>query len=451
MPATTGRSRTSTRVLERSADGGSVSQSDLPGGLRVITETMPAARSASIGVWVGVGAVDEQPRLAGASHFLEHLLFKGTTNRTGREIAVAIDGIGGDFNAFTAHEYTCYYLHVLASEAQLAVEMVSDVVLNATIPAPDVDIERQVILEEIAMRDDNPEDVLSDAFCAAVFAGLPIARPVIGSEASIGQLSRTQIAGYYRRRYRPPAMVVSVAGGVDHADVVRWVKRAFAAALPDLPAPSANRPSSNGSRLKSAVHVVHRDTEQAHLCLGTRGFSRTDPRRHAMAVLSTAVGGGMSSRLFRAIREDRGLVYSVYSAVAAYRTTGSFSVYLGCSPENLAEATEILGKELVEVRGGLDTQELAIAKSQLIGSTILGLEDSESRMTRNGKDVLVRGGFRPLQAELDAISAVTAADVAAVADQVFGQPLTAGLVGPYSDTADTPPVLRDLVDAGIGR
>src|ERR1700712_4849758 len=232
--------RTRTTVLERGDDGSAVTLSVIPGGLRVITESVPGARSASVGIWVGVGSVDETPKLAGASHFLEHLLFKGTARRTGKEIASAIDAVGGELNAFTSHEYTCYYAHVLASSAELAVDIVCDVVLDAVITSADVDIERQVILEEIAMRDDDPEDTLGDAFASAVFAGHPVADPVIGSENTITAMSRTQIAGYYKRRYSPEKMVVSVAGGIDHGDVVRWVRKAFGSRLdadvaPDLP------------------------------------------------------------------------------------------------------------------------------------------------------------------------------------------------------------------------
>src|SRR6476469_8857792 len=223
--------KTRTNVLERGVDGSTVTSSELPGGSRVVTESVPGARSASVGVWVGVGSVDETPRLAGASHYLEHLLFKGTKYRTGYEIADAVDAVGGELNAFTSHEYTCYYARILAEKAKLAVDMVCDVVLDAVITADDVDTERQVILEEIAMRDDDPEDTLADAFAAAVFAGHPVAAPVTGSAETITAMSRSQIAGYYRRRYAPPKMVVAIAGGVDHADVLRWVRSAFAGRL----------------------------------------------------------------------------------------------------------------------------------------------------------------------------------------------------------------------------
>ncbi len=256
--------RTRTSVLERGVDGSTVTSSELPGGLRVVTESVPGARSASVGVWVGVGSVDETPRLAGASHYLEHLLFKGTKYRTGYEIADAVDAVGGELNAFTSHEYTCFYARILADEAKLAVGLVCEVVLDATIAAADVDTERMVILEEIAMRDDDPEDTLADVFAAAVFAGHPIASPVIGTVETISAMSRTQVAGYYHRRYSLDKMVVAVAGGVDHGDVLRWVRAAFRERLaavgtgrrvvcrpanqprPDQPA-AARRPSCSGT------------------------------------------------------------------------------------------------------------------------------------------------------------------------------------------------------------
>jgi predicted Zn-dependent peptidase len=439
-------------VLDRSADGDVVTLSELDGGVRLVTETIPGARSVSVGIWVGVGSVDETPGLSGASHYLEHLLFKGTPSRTARDIAVAIDTVGGDFNAFTAHEYTCYYAQVLAAEAKLAVDIVSDVVLNALVQPHDVDVERQVILEELAMRDDNPEDMLGDTFGAAVFDGEPIARHVIGTEASIEALTRTQINGYYRRRYQPDRMVVSMAGGVDHAAALGWVQEAFAQRLGDgvVPRP-ARRVSPHRQNGLPQFALVERDTEQAHLCVGTRALGRDDPRRHALEVFSTALGGGMSSRLFRAIREQRGLAYSCYSAISAYAGTGSFSVYVGCQPDNLAEASVVLAAELHAAVAGLDADEITRAKSQVTGSMILGLEDAEARMSRNGKNVLVRDRYRSLDEEIAAVAAVTADDVADVAAAVLSRPVTVALVGPYGSSDDAPAPLRELVSDGIRR
>ncbi|HVK43605.1 MAG TPA: pitrilysin family protein [Micropruina sp.] len=439
--------RTKTRVLERGVDGSTVTSSELPGGLRVVTESVPGARSASVGVWVGVGSVDETPRLAGASHYLEHLLFKGTKYRTGYEIADAVDAVGGELNAFTSHEYTCYYARILAEEAELAVGLVCEVVLDATVAAADVDTERMVILEEIAMRDDDPEDTLADLFAAAVFAGHPVASPVIGSIETISGMSRTQVAGYYRRRYTPDKMVISVAGGVDHADVLRWVKAAFRERLSLEVANPAGFRSRRGrtSPLRRAA-VVERDTEQAHLCVGVPSGDRNDPDRTVLAVLTSALGGGMSSRLFRSIREERGLAYSCYSASSAYSDVGSFSVYAGCQPDHLGEVAKLIGQELALVaESGLAEIELARVKGQLAGSLVLALEDTESRMSRIGKTLLVRKEFRSIEDELAAIRAVSQADVGALAKRLLSRPMTAAVVGPYASTDDLPVELTELV------
>lgn len=444
--------RTRTAVLERGADGGVVTLSVIPGGLRVITESVPGARSASVGIWVGVGSVDETPKLAGASHYLEHLLFKGTRGRTGHEIAAAIDAVGGELNAFTSHEYTCYYAHVLASSAELAVDIVCDVVLDAVITPADVDVERQVILEEISMRDDDPEDTLGDAFAAALFAGHPVAAPVIGTEQTITDMNRSQIAGYYRRRYTPDKMVVSVAGGVDHGEVVRWVRKAFGPRLTADVAPQPPRVGRGRVSAAADVLVVERDIEQAHLCVGVPAPGRTDPDRYAMSVLAAALGGGMSSRLFRTIREDHGLAYSCYAATSGYADVGSFSVYAGCQPENLGTVAGLIDVELQAVaEHGLETAELARVHGQLAGNLVLGLEDNESRMSRIGKNLLVRSDYRSVAQELESIAAVRADEVAALAGRLLTQPLTAAVVGPYAAQTDLPKQLTSMVSTGRQR
>ncbi len=439
--------RTRTTVLERGDDGSQVTLSVVPGGLRVITESVPGARSASVGIWVGVGSVDETARLAGASHYLEHLLFKGTTHRSGHQIASAIDAVGGELNAFTSHEYTCYYAHVLGSSAEMAVDIVCDVVLDAVISSADVDVERQVILEEISMRDDDPEDTLGDAFAAALFAGHPVAAPVIGSEQTVSAMNRAQIAGYYKRRYSPERMVVSVAGGIDHGDVVRWVRRAFAARLDRPVAPEPPRLGRGRARARADVLVVDRDIEQAHLCIGVPAPGRTDPARYALSVLAAALGGGMSSRLFRTIREEHGLAYSCYAATSGYADVGSFSVYAGCQPENLGTVAALIGKELAAVAAhGLEDDELARVHGQLAGGLVLGLEDTESKMSRIGKNLLTRNEYRSVAQELAAIAAVGADEVAALAADLLGRPLTAAVVGPYAARSDLPAELRALTD-----
>lgn len=446
----------STRVLEReqsrrgpgagSSAGSAVTLSVTDGGLRIVTESIPGVRSVSVGIWVAVGSVDETPSLAGASHYLEHLLFKGTRKRSGHEIASIMDAVGGEFNAFTSHEYTCYYTHVLSEQAELAIDVVSDVVLDARVAATDVEVERQVIQEEIAMRDDDPEDTLADAFAEAVFAGHPVAGPVIGSGQTVAAMTRTQIAGYYRRRYTPDKMVVSVAGDVEHSDVVRWVKKAFGAGLAGPVTPAEPRLTIGRAVPDRRITVLDKDSEQAHLMVGGAGLSRDDPRRYAMAVLTTALGGGMSSRLFRTIREEHGLAYSCYATSHSYADVGAFSIYAGCHPANLAQVATLIRAELASLtEHGLTDDEVQRAKGQLTGSLVLGLEDTESRMSRIGRNLLVRKAFTSVDSELSAIAAVQRADVDALARELLAAPLSAAVVGPYRRQSDLPSSVRALV------
>ncbi|MGH3391298.1 MAG: M16 family metallopeptidase, partial [Actinomadura sp.] len=303
-----------THTIHPGADGaGVVRRTVLPGGLRIVTETMPSVRSAAFGIWVGVGSRDEAPADAGASHYLEHLLFKGTARRSALEISAALDAVGGDLNAFTAKEYTCYYARVLDNDLPLAVDVVSDMVLSSLLEGVDVDAERGVILEEIAMRDDDPSDLVHDEFALALYGDVPLGRPILGTVESINALNRDGIARYYREHYLPPNLVVAAAGNLDHDEVVRLVGEAFSEVLSGQELPSAPRIGGAGATTSPGVRLVPRETEQAHLVLGGAGFCRTDERRFALGVLNAALGGGMSSRLFQEIREKRGLAYSVYS------------------------------------------------------------------------------------------------------------------------------------------
>ncbi|MDT4943207.1 MAG: hypothetical protein QOJ34_3296, partial [Pseudonocardiales bacterium] len=326
--------RAMTRRLDEATGGGLITRTVLPGGLRVVSEAMPGVRSASVGIWVPVGSRDESPALAGTSHFLEHLLFKGTTRRSALDIANAMDAVGGEFNAFTEKEHTCFYATVLDRDLPLALDIVSDVVLDATMAANDVDVERGVVLEEIAMRDDDPADLVHDEFAATLFGDRPLGRPILGSEESIRALTRRQIHGYYRRRYTADGMVVSVAGNVSHDEVLRLVRKAFAGRLDIARGSLPARPGGDGRSRPPVTAAMVRpdDTEQANLVLGCHGLSRHDPRRFASGVLSAAIGGGMSSRLFQRVREERGLAYSVYSFTSSYSDAGMFGVYAGCQP-----------------------------------------------------------------------------------------------------------------------
>lgn len=426
--------RASTHRLNSATGGGSITRTVLPGGLRVVTEAMPGVRSASVGVWVPVGSRDESPSLAGTSHFLEHLLFKGTASRSALDIANAMDNVGGEFNAFTEKEHTCFYATVLDRDLPLAVDIVADVVLHATLTAQDIDIERGVVLEEISMRDDDPGDLVHDEFCTALFGDVPLGRPILGTEDSIRSLSRRQVNGYYRRQYTPDAMVVSVAGNVEHAAVVRLVRRAFDDSLDRRRTSRPPRPAStptSGTPVQ-AVAVVPDDTEQANLVLGCHGMSRHDPRRYALGVLSSALGGGMSSRLFQRVREERGLAYSVYSFSSGYADAGQFGVYAGCQPGKADEVLSLMVTELDAVAAGqLDTDEVERGKGQMRGGIVLGLEDAGSRMTRIGKSEITHGDVLGVDEVLARVDAVTPADIAEVAADVLTRPRCLTVVGPF--------------------
>ncbi|NVI91126.1 pitrilysin family protein [Actinomadura sp. BRA 177] len=413
---------------------GAVRRTVLPGGLRIITETMPTVRSAAFGIWSAVGSRDEAPADAGASHYLEHVLFKGTRRRSALEISAAVDAVGGDLNAFTAKEYTCYYARVLDADLPLAVDVVSDMVADSVNRPEDVEAERGVILEEIHMRDDDPGDLIHDEFSTALYGDTPLGRPILGTEDSINALSRDRIHGYYREHYVPSGLVVSVAGNIDHDEVVGLVSRAFADHLGGDAAPAAPRLDGAPAPLDPRSVVIDKDTEQAHIILGGAGVSRTDDRRFALGVLNAALGGGMSSRLFQEIREKRGLAYSVYSYTAQYADSGIFGVYAGCQPAKAEEVLSIcrdeLGKAAEEC---LTDEELERGKGQLRGAMVLGLEDTGSRMSRIGKSELVYESLLPVDEVLARVEAVTLDDVRAIARDVLAAPQALTVIGPVGD------------------
>ncbi len=423
------------------APSAGVDRSPLPSGLRVVTEHVPGARSVSIGVWLPVGSVDETAEQAGAAHYLEHLLFKGTERRTGAQLAEEIDAVGGELNAFTAKEHTCFYAHVLDRDLPLAVDLLADVVMAATMAPADVELERRVVLEEIAMRDDDPEDLVGEAFDAALFDGHQLALPVLGPEESIRALRRDALHGFWRRHYRPSRMVVAAAGNLEHGRAVELVDAAFPAdaAAPVPPARSNGRLSGGTS-----VALQPSDIEQAHTLIGMPTAGRNDPRRHVLGALNTALGGGTSSRLFQRIRERRGLAYAVYSATAGYTGIGSLAVYTACSPEHLDEVVQLVFEVLDGLASsGLTAAELARVKGSMRGGLILGLEDPGSRMHRLGRAEL-DDRQRSVADSLASIDAVTGEQVAELAAELFRQPLTAAVVGPYKAVDALPGPLRAL-------
>ncbi|WP_234928517.1 M16 family metallopeptidase [Mycobacteroides abscessus] len=430
------------------ASGSSVRRTVLPGGLRVVTEAMPSVRSASVGVWVDVGSRDEGRSVAGAAHFLEHLLFKSTPTRSAADIAQSIDAVGGELNAFTAREQTCYYAHVLDSDLELAIDLVADVVLRGRCASDDVEVERDVVLEEIAMRDDDPEDLLGEAFLGALFGDHPIGRSVLGSSESISAMTRAQLHSFHVRRYRPERMVLAVAGNIEHDRVVRLARKHFKSHLDSSVRTVAPRKGSGRVAAKPGLELVSRDGEQVHLSLGVRTPGRGWQHRWALSVLNSALGGGLSSRLFQEIREQRGLVYAVYSTVDTFSDTGALSVYAGCSPERFDEVTKVTSQVLGSVvEDGFTPAEIDRAKGALSGGLVLGLEDSASRMNRLGRSELNNGKHRTISATLDRIDAVTADEVNAIARQLLGGPAGAAVVGPYRSKRTLPRTLRTMIES----
>ena len=395
-------------------------------------------RSVSFGIWVAVGSRDETRPLSGVSHFLEHLLFKGTHRRSALDISAAIEAVGGETNAFTTKEYTCYYARVLDADLPLAIDVVCDLVADSLLLPEDVETERAVILEEIAMHDDEPSDEVHDLFAEVLYGEHPLGRLISGTAQSISPMTPRQIHNFYERRYVAPAIVVSAAGNLDHTLVVKQVREAFARTdrLAGSGEPAVRRGHDGPApRLRRGrVMARDKDTEQAHLVLGTPALARDDDRRFALNVLNNALGGGMSSRLFQEIRERRGLAYSVYSFTSQYADSGFFGVYAGCAPGKVDEVLRITRDEVGRVAAhGLADEEIMRGKGMLKGSLVLGLEDTGSRMSRLGKGELLYDELLTVDEILDRVDAVTPDDIREVAQAVLSGGPSLAVIGPFAD------------------
>lgn len=427
------RARTATLVKE--PDGSTVCRTVLPGGLRVITEKVPGVRSAAFGVWVGAGSRDESPATTGSAHFLEHLLFKGTQRRTAMQISAEIESVGGDLNAFTTKEYTCYHARVLDQDLPLAIDVVCDVVSSAVLASEDVEAERGVILEEIAMHDDDPGEIVHDEFAAAMFGDEPLGRPILGSVESITDLTRDSIRRFYRSHYKPHRIVVAAAGNLDHAQVVSAVRKGLGHVVSGDREPHTRRMSRPHTIAEPGTRIVSRPTEQAHVVLGVPGFPRSDERRYATSILATALGGGMSSRLFQEVREKRGLAYSVYSYAQGFTDAGLFGVYAGCLPAKAEVVLDVCRTQLESVaQAGLSVEEIRRAQGQVKGGVVLGQEDTAARMHRIGKAELVGEEILSIGEIVRRVESVTGDDVDDVARALLSQPLTLAVIGPFDAT-----------------
>ncbi len=410
----------------------------LASGAAVATERMADARSVCIGFWVGTGSRDEPAELAGTSHVLEHLLFKGTDARSASAIAEAVDEVGGDFNAYTTKEYTSFYIRLLAEHLSLGLDILSDIMWQPALRAGDLDAERHVILDEIMMHADEPADAAGEQCVAALFPGHPLGREVLGSRSSVEDLSVDDVRQFFEAHYRPGNIVAAVAGDLDHDDVAagldaRWTGRdGGTTPLRGAPGPGVE-----------ALRVEHRSTEQAQLVLGIRAFDRFDPRRYALAVLNHVLGGGLSSRLFQEIRERRGLAYSVWSERAVYADAGTLTIGAGTAPEHVGEVLAVATAELARLGAdGITERELAIAQGNLRADLLLAEEDSGARMSRIGAGLLLHGEILPVEEVLSRVEKVTVDDVAAVAAEIDAAPRVLSAVGPFEADAFDPGALR---------
>jgi predicted Zn-dependent peptidase len=398
----------------------------LDSGLTVATEHVPGALSVATGVWVGVGARDEPAELSGVSHFLEHLLFKGTPTRSSQEISRSVDRVGGDFNAFTAKEYTAYYCRLPARHAVFGVDLLGDVLIRPALREADVDSERLVILEELAMDDDSPDDVAHRMFAAQLFADHPLGRETAGDRETVKAINAADVRQFFESHYHAGSMVVTLAGPIDHDEALRLVSSAFAEVRPAGHKPARTAPASIGGS-----DSLDDDTEQIHIVMGGRALPRNDEDREALDVVNHVFGGGLSSRLFEEIRERRGLAYSVYSGVSAYTDSGAFQMYAGTQPEHGPEVIELMRSELDRlVSDGVTDDELDVAVGYLTGAFELGLEDTGARMARNGGQLITTGSIRPIDEQVARWSAVDQTAVKRTIGRVFvDEPITV-TVGP---------------------
>lgn len=410
----------------------------LPNGLRVITEQMPSVRSVAIGCWIDTGTRDEHPAEAGVSHFLEHLLFKGSEKMSAREVSETFDAIGAESNAFTSKEATCYWARLLDRDLGTGLDVIAEIVQRPAFRQNEIDAERQVVIEEINMSDDDPDDVAHENFTSGVFAGHSLEAPVLGTRESIRGMTRDDIHGYWRRRYGAGSTVVAASGSVDHDEVVGMIAERFG----DWDGGNVNH-DHTPARFASRVKVTRRDTEQAHVLLGGPGLDRYDERRWAFELLNHVMGGGMSSRLFREIRDERGLAYAVYSFRLSYADTGAWGVYVGTTPSQTDTCLKLVREELARVVDeGITAEELERAKGSMRGGLALSMEDPNSRMIRLGRDELAQMPHLSVDERLARLDAVDLVQVRSVARDLYGSEVRViGAVGPY-DESDLQPYLE---------
>lgn len=400
----------------------------LDNGVTVLTESLDSVRSVALGVWFSVGSRDESPAEAGMSHFMEHMMFKGTPTRSAADISETFDRLGAELNAFTSKEYTCYYARVIDEHVPTAIELLSDMVCNASLTDDACSKEREVVIEEIARMEDTPDDRIHELFSRALWPDHPIGLPILGSRDTVGGFDHLQSVAFRTRHYLTGNCVVAAAGSVDHDALVELVRTHLV--LPEGPRsdrPAAEPPSTG------RLAVIEKETEQSHICYGVSCMNARHPDRFALSVVDTVLGGGMSSRLFQEIREKKGLAYAVFSFHALYQDTGQFTVYAGTRPSNAEEVVRLIQTEIERLlTSGLTAEELSRAKESIKGHLVLGLESTRNRMTRIGKNAVTGGELLSVDEVVERIDAVDLENTHRVATEVLDRERVLAMIGPYS-------------------
>ena len=408
----------------------SVNRTVLDNGIRVLTKHMPYVRSVSMGVWVDVGARDESHSENGLSHLIEHMIFKGTRRRSAYDIAKEFDAIGGHTNAFTSFETTCYHAKVMDTRLESMVDILSDIFLNSVFDPTEIERERPVILQEIGMSEDNPEDYLQTLAGRAVWGDTPLGRSILGTRENVSGFTSQDVRHFFKRLYQPERILISAAGNLDHHQFVDLIREGF-----EKIGPGNGFPERTAPPIRSVTGIFHRDLEQEHLCINTPGIAISDPRRFAFSVLNTILGGNMSSRLFQEIREQRGLAYSVYSFASSYMDNGLFGLYAGVSPENTELTLNLMLQQLDRLQAEpVGPDALADAKEFIKGNLLLAAESNDNQMVRLAQNEINFGKYIPVSDVVAQIDAVKAADIQILAKVLFGnRRYSLTLLGPLTE------------------
>lgn len=399
-------------------------------GIRVLSEVLPQVRSVTLGFWVGVGSRDEQSELGGVSHFLEHLLFKGTKNRTAREISELFDALGGELNAFSAKEYTCFYARLLDEHVPIGIEVLSDMLQNSLFGESEIEAEKEVVLEEINLYEDTPDDRIHDLFAQVLWQNHPLGKSVLGNTYTVKSFTREDIVGFFSHYYAPKNIVIAAAGHIEHKNLLDMINKHF-----------NSKGDAHFSRklfipeVEPKVIVFNKPTEQAHICLGVQGLHAKHEDRFALSILDNILGGGMSSRLFQEIREKKGLSYSIFSYNSLYTETGLFAIYAGTRPPKTEKVIKMIRGEINKLlQDGVTKEEVKRAKDHIKGELVLGLESTSHRMSRLGRSELSDGEFLSLDELVERIDRVTKADVNRVAKSIYSpKRMVLTVIGPFKN------------------